>query len=418
MAVYLLFDNSGFGQTLFKIDLPPMDSIKNSKSSSKPKHPISINPILQFSSIEYPDMMSCAQLGSKLYFFGGLINEPPPSPPQGKNKDELTIELLNHVLPRDVRIFDTTSTSMQLGAEMATGKVRPLVFVSKGMMYVLSAGRAVSAQLCWWFYNHKTTDRLDLMGPVKLFERFDPVANKWQVLDDSPLQSLSYLKGYLLLEDENQHKVVITSAGNVSHLVYDLDKDLWLSSSSLIPTSNMLKLVDNGSCQYVGGFCYGVLPHHRVFRLGPFNFNKYVESKLSYLKISPQDVPPAMMGTCKLQHLGGGYFILLSASPANDNLGIPQPITRKVMINIFKEVLPTAGESTQVDTASSFNAKIVFSQNYVCNMDFECDGEFLSCFLVQSPVPTVRARKMIEDHEPFEGEALFRDVPAKNDRSS
>ncbi|KAL6548030.1 hypothetical protein OROHE_009735 [Orobanche hederae] len=399
MAVYLLFDNSGLGHTLFKIDLPPMHSIKNSKSSSSSSKPISVNPVLELSSSEYPYMMSCAQLGPKLYLFGGLIHKPPPSPPQGKSKDELKMELLNHVLPRDVHIFDTTSTSMELGAEMTSGKVNPIVFVSKGMIYVLSAGRTVSIELRWWFYHHKTKEWLDtgdLMGAVKLFERYDPVANKWQVLDDSPLHSLSYLKGYLLLEDENQHKVVITS-GNVSHLVYDLDKDLWLSSSSLIPTSkakDMLKLDDNGSCQYVGGFCYGVLPHHQVFRLGPFNLNKDVESKLSNVKMSlvdSQDVlllAPAMMGTSKLQHLGGGYFILLSASPANDNLGIPQPITRKVMINILKEVLPTAGASTQVDTASSFNAKIVFSQNYVCKMDFLCDGNFLSCFLVQSPVPT------------------------------
>lgn len=141
------------------------------------------------------------------------------------------------------------------------------------------------------------------MSPVKLFQPYDPVENKWQVLDDSPWQSLSELRGCLLLED--QQKVVLTAwhHKDLIHLVYDLDQDLsWLSSSSLISSikaKHLLTSVNNGVCQYEGGFCYGVVPHGVLepMKFGPFQLKKNEEdndfacsAKLFYLPC-PLSIP-------------------------------------------------------------------------------------------------------------------------------
>lgn len=408
IAVYLFFENNDrpekYVYSFYKIDVQLENSSTNQLIEIK-------TPILQFPAGEYPDEMGCAQLGgsSIFYFCGGffsysqsLLKQPNPALKQ--------IELLHHIFPPYIYALDAAAADakvLKLGAQMETGKSNPIVFAAKGKIYALSAIGNVKRQLTSWFRNHKGCYLEGngggvghLSSSVMLFECYDPLENKSKVLPDSPLRKLSYLSGYLLLDD--QQKMMLTALGihSYSHLLYDLNQDTWLYelNQDTCISSSLLHRVNNLACYYVGGFCYGLrlqtlMSSSIPQKLGPFQLKTCKQEddqpNVSAMSlVNPQDtlrVASNFNCTNMLQHLGDTSFLFVSSAQEciNNIMESQDPYAHNVMITIFKDVDADA-------RVSSFKSKIVFSQNYVLKTNYDCLRKLRGCFHTGTPLPTFR----------------------------
>ncbi|XP_021738783.1 uncharacterized protein LOC110705234 [Chenopodium quinoa] len=127
-----------------------------------------LKPILEFPSSEFPNFMTCTQLGSCFYFLGGRLLQ------MGTNVEQ--------IYPSNVYMFDattitnTTSTHpTPLECGMRSGKPRACTFVADGKLYVLCA-----------FQNIIGLD-IDYKS-IQLFEVYNPETGKWRNLKDPPVE--------------------------------------------------------------------------------------------------------------------------------------------------------------------------------------------------------------------------------------
>jgi hypothetical protein len=134
--------------TLYEIDVPrplPPPPTKAAQDAEI-KKPRPLLPILQLKTGEYPDGMSCVQLGSKLYFFGGEFDIDDPYIDEDVKK-KLKNEKRD-VFPRDVYIFDLDTHNISdkpldkllvRGTPMNSGKASPQAFVANEKIYVVGS---------------------------------------------------------------------------------------------------------------------------------------------------------------------------------------------------------------------------------------------------------------------------------------
>lgn len=200
--------------SLYAVEVPPEihDDDRILCPIRKPD-PEALSPILEFPRKKYPWSMCCVQLDSKLYFFGGELEER-----EG---------LIGSIYPPDVHVFDpaatevdttsniaaasetTTKLLLREAPKMCTGKFIPMAFVVERRIFVVSGLK----------HNNKTG------GNLSRFEVFDPDAcggsGEWTRLEDPPFSCR--LNGHAVV-----HRMVFILTGDDQVYSYDLDSYQWL----------------------------------------------------------------------------------------------------------------------------------------------------------------------------------------------
>lgn len=216
--IFFWFTSGPIAYSLYSVDAPPVPSVINSVPySSKPESSSScdhhhqvlsksdntrtIYPILEFPSGDYADWMCCVELGSKVYFLGGV--------PHGNQSGPL---------PRDVFVLDARAACtsnhcssdkelLKKGTPMNTGKPYPYVFAALGRIFVISARLQ---------YNNWKDEQLSW------FEVYDPDTNRWVIMPNPPVDV--WVEGHAVLD----RKVFLV--GTDSRVLYfNLDNSVWVS---------------------------------------------------------------------------------------------------------------------------------------------------------------------------------------------
>ncbi|KAK1379445.1 hypothetical protein POM88_026189 [Heracleum sosnowskyi] len=318
-----------------------------------------------------------ARLGSRIYLFGGVsLNR------------ECCIEKLpiSDELKLSVLYFDTNHMELGLrhAASLNAPKQTPCVFSARGMIYALGS----SLQGC--NYNHNNCSGI--------FERYDPTADKWQVLPDPPLpfgnmSNALWCDSATLLRDRY---VFVGNMITMLYLIFDLDTQKWASplpESTLASSFPYGSLCVDDSLYYLIGFGtwkYGtdyeansnwidqvdddddVGPIVSIVKRGPLFlddpskllhspcFSPESKQVMTRLEHIPLLVYTDLCEWRELFHLGGRFFCSVATSQlinAYDHTR-DQPYCRGVWIYVFEEVNLPAPKSTYFRTLASFSYKI------------------------------------------------------------
>lgn len=134
-----------------------------------------IEPIIEFPVSEYPLVMACAKLGSRLYILGGERER------SSCCSDSVGSE--SEIYPPDVYVFDVENHKLQkLKVGMNTGKPTPVAFTADGKLFILGSCGGPNLISCTRL---KPTDLPS--SSFRFFEVFDPTTNEWTILDDPPV---------------------------------------------------------------------------------------------------------------------------------------------------------------------------------------------------------------------------------------
>ncbi|KAK1379449.1 hypothetical protein POM88_026193 [Heracleum sosnowskyi] len=281
-----------------------------------------------------------ARLGSRIYLFGGVsLNR------------ECCIEKLpiSDELKLSVLYFDTNHMELGLrhAASLNAPKQTPCVFSARGMIYALGS----SLQGC--NYNHNNCSGI--------FERYDPTADKWQVLPDPPLpfgnmSNALWCDSATLLRDRY---VFVGNMITMLYLIFDLDTQKWASP---LPESTLASSFPYGSLCVDDSLYY-------LIGLGTWKYGTDYEANSNWIdQVDDNDDVGPIVSIVKR----GPLFLddpskLLHSpcfSPETKQLinaydhTRDQPYCRAVWIYVFEEVNLPAPKSTYFRTLASFSYKI------------------------------------------------------------
>ncbi|XP_021750566.1 uncharacterized protein LOC110716264 [Chenopodium quinoa] len=172
-SVYLFMTHFGssMAHTLFAI---PIDLCNRECDEKKPSDQRRIEPIIEFPASEYPLVMACAKLGSRLYILGGERQRSPCC--SGSESDP------NQIYPPDVYVLDENRNIQKLKVGMNTGKPTPVAFTADGKLFILGSCGGPNLISC------TSLKPIDLpSSSLRFFEVFDPTTNEWTILDDPPV---------------------------------------------------------------------------------------------------------------------------------------------------------------------------------------------------------------------------------------
>ena len=211
--------------SFFEIEVPnPLPPPQNKAAQdAQIKKPTPLFPILQLQTSEFPNLMSCVQLGSKLYLFGGEFNINDPFMDEHV-KNKLKKEKERDCYPRDVYIFDlnthnTADKSLDEllvhGTPMNSGKPSPHAFVADEKIYV------VGSRL-WIGLDHEI---------FHCFEVYDPVIDKWNILPNPPARNVTTWVRHVVVGS----KVLLVAAqrGRPCLYCFDLHANQWTKCPGL-----------------------------------------------------------------------------------------------------------------------------------------------------------------------------------------
>lgn len=336
-------------------------------------------------------------MGSKLYFLGGelLIDDQHP--------------LYDwQVFPRDVYEFDITTNGPlnKMDAPLNTGKPGSCVFAAAGKIY------ALGTKMCPNLSYEESTVVSSFVPSIKLFEFFDPITNKWQVLNNPPVDEYIQWTGCNVLE---RHQQVLLSGweGSIVVLVYYLQQDKWVRYAD--PNLDTLQIALSSQEAESHDLVYG-LP----CRQAPVKTNLDIMCRGKNIRVQddgfvemsiPDKPRKELLNTFThdpyiewnrrfLRYIGDGHFCyMVSGLPGDpngpDSYGyLPSDLyTRGIIITLFKELDHDAdnidgNNTTKSEGAQlrhSFQAKILHSQEYAMKSSFYNMAKLVGCFVV-SPV--------------------------------
>ncbi|KAL6504775.1 hypothetical protein OROHE_023533 [Orobanche hederae] len=326
---------------------------------------------------------SCAmvRLGWRIYFFGGECSF---------NCDKQ--------LPLSVYYFDINHPELGLrpAASLNAPKETPCVFSAHGMIYALGS-----------FLPGCDSNSL-IAGSSGIFEKYDPIADKWYVLPDPPLPfgkmpDAVWCDTATLLRDRY---VLVGNFLTQLNFIFDLNTHKWVSS---LPESSLSSCFPYGSLcvhdalYYLTGF--GTWKHGTDYQANANRLDQ-IEEEEDFVQIvkrgplflddpsrllhspcfSPEnrqvmtrldDIPLLLeLDACEwreLFHLGGRFFCSVLTAPLISTF-YPihhQPYCRGVWIYVFEEVELPASKSTHFRTLASFSFRI--------RTPFKNTGLFIRC---------------------------------------
>ncbi|GMY08294.1 putative disease resistance protein RGA3 [Fagus crenata] len=382
--------------TLYEIDVPrplPPPPTKAAQDAEI-KKPRPLLPILQLKTGEYPDGMSCVQLGSKLYFFGGefdiddqYIDEDVKKKLKNEKRD---------VFPRDVYIFDLDTHNISdkpldkllvHGTPMKSGKASPHAFAANEKIYVV--GSSIEMDI---------SDR-SKMKDVNLesfyfFEVYDPESNKWDFLPNPPIGKVeTKWVGHAVVG--SKALLVASQLGNESLYCFDLRAKQWTKYAGLPSYPGNF----SGRIEYVEDALYGCY-HSTIAAIAPLAKEEEEEE----VKVEEEEeeeefkhhrlhgvstergmdaifnVPPQLRSSFSLLHLGNRHFCYLRTGMPPDPInGSDYAVDDKrlyISIVIFRALKKTyKKESTRL-----FRAKFLHSAHYVVDTPFSNEGSLEGCF--------------------------------------
>lgn len=349
------------------------------------------------------------RLGSRIYFFGGISNiqdycvhaegiEPPPPP----FSDELKLS---------VRFVDVDHLELGLcrAASLNAPKEVPCVFSARGMIYALGSSRNVC----------NSVFTLDDGSSVcsGIFERYDPVDDKWQLLPDPPLpfgkitkHAVTWCDSATLIGDRY---VFMGNTDVEVFVLFDLDTQDW----SLLPAAYFQYhfpygslCVDNSLYYLIGydSYKFGTQFDTTFDRLDQEEARRDEDCdddfNLQIVKRGPllvEDDPSKLFDNLCLRpgykqlmtrldqvtflldmnnsewrdifHLGGRFFcyVVTAQLYSVKDLTRSQPYCRGVWIDVLEEVELPASKSTHFRTLASFSYRI--------RTPFENAGLYIRC---------------------------------------
>ena len=346
--------------------------------------------------------MSCVQLGSKLYLFGGEFNINDPFMDEHV-KNKLKKEKERDCYPRDVYIFDlnthnTADKSLDEllvhGTPMNSGKPSPHAFVADEKIYVVGSRP-------WIGLDHEI---------FHCFEVYDPVIDKWNILPNPPARNVTTWVRHVVVGS----KVLLVAAqrGRPCLYCFDLHANQWTKCPGLpFQLDNFYPSTD-----FVEDTLYGC-DNNTIAALAPLAKEEEVEVEeeegqyyeeeeeegeekeevqhadagwLKYHRIhlvsgemgmdAIFNVPLQSHCSYSMLHLGNRQFCYvrsgISVDLDGDNQAILDDKRRFFSIVIFQALKETYKE----DSTRLFRAKFLHSAHYVVDSPVSTTGFIEGCF--------------------------------------
>ncbi|KAK9699792.1 hypothetical protein RND81_08G196500 [Saponaria officinalis] len=307
-------------------------------------------------------------LGSKIYFFGGVHNH--PCLPSSTRPSHLSYQ---------VQVFDTDhpDQGIRILSPMNGPKDSPCVFVADGMIYALGAA-------------------LRTFNRPGFFERYDPSS-------DPPLHPSEWVGAKFMDRATVVGRRVYISS--FYHIIFNLDTHKWdplppqelalrfpYGSIFVNDSVSLYYLQGPGSCK-PGVFIDSFRDPVQVVKRGPLTTSTKLAGVDNTLFMNPCLAPgkEQLMADANdlddnafftnsayypwrdLFHMGGRFFCYVVTSPLfdHDNYAIRQPNSRGVWIKFFEEVPHTDHNKTKFRSLASFGYKI--------DSDFSHMSSFIRC---------------------------------------